>query len=82
GDCEVRLRTGTMGVVDDIEEVEEHVRRKAKRKGRGKGDGGKKVKADGEEGDVEMKEEQADGEEFPETQIRKVSVLEVAITLK
>ncbi len=67
GDVDVRLRTGTVGAVDDIEEG------KGPRKGmKGKG----KRKVPGKEA------EKVEEEELPETQIRKVSVLEVAITLK
>lgn len=51
--CMVRLRTGSVGVVDDIVQEEEEV---------------------GEEGD--------EGEELPESRVRKVSVVEVAVTLK
>lgn len=50
-DCMVRLRTGSVGVVDDIVQEEEE---------------------DGEE----------EGEEVPESRVRKVSVVEVAVTLK
>lgn len=82
-DLVVRLRTGTVGAVDDVvveeEEEEGEGKSKGKKRGRkrkGKGSGGKVA---GGAGDEEMK----DGEpELPETRIRKVSVLEVAITLK
>ncbi len=50
-DCMVRLKTGSVGVVDDIVQEEEE---------------------DGEE----------EGEEVPESRVRKVSVVEVAVTLK
>ena len=76
-DLVVRLRTGTVGAVDDIVEKEAGVgkpRRKDKKKG-------KEEKRGGGKGDTEVKQE-AEGQELPETQIRKVSVLEVAITLK
>ena len=53
-DCMVRVRTGSVGVVDDIVQEEE------------------------EEGG----EEGAEGEELPESRVRKVSVVEVAVTLK
>ena len=52
-DCMVRLRTGSVGVVDDIVQDEE-----------------------------EGREEEEDGEELPESRVRKVSVVEVAVTLK
>jgi len=49
----VRLRTGSVSVVDDIVQEEE-------------------------EGGVE----EGEGEELPESRIRKISVVEVAVTLK
>ena len=52
-DCMVRLRTGSVGVVDDIVQDEE--------------EGG---------------EEEGEGEELPESRVRKISVVEVAVTLK
>ncbi len=52
-DCMARLRTGSVGVVDDIVEEEE-------------------------EGGME----EGEGEELPESRVRKVSVVEVAVTLK
>ncbi|KAL8643622.1 MAG: hypothetical protein Q9210_007613, partial [Variospora velana] len=76
-DLVVRLRTGTVGAVDDVVEKEMGVgkpRRKDKKKG-------KEEKGGGGKGDEEVKQE-AEGQDLPETQIRKVSVLEVAITLK
>ncbi|KAL8710560.1 MAG: hypothetical protein Q9225_007265 [Loekoesia sp. 1 TL-2023] len=84
-DCRVRLRTGSLGTVDDVVEEERPKgnRRKGKRKetAEGKeGDGDTSGKGEGE--DVKMQDAEAEEEELPETQIRKVSVLEVAITLK
>ncbi|KAL8762565.1 MAG: hypothetical protein Q9184_001473 [Pyrenodesmia sp. 2 TL-2023] len=76
GDVEVRLRTGTVGAVDDIEEGEGPPRRgkgKGKRKRGGNGNGGV---------NEQVREAEAEEEDLPETQIRKVSVLEVTITLK
>ncbi|KAK0510236.1 hypothetical protein JMJ35_007630 [Cladonia borealis] len=52
-DCMVRLRTGSVSVVDDIVQEEE-------------------------EGGVE----EGEGEELPESRVRKISVVEVAVTLK
>ena len=52
-DCMIRVRTGSVGVVDDIVQEEEE---------------------GGEEGDEE--------EELPESRVRKVSVVEGAVTLK
>lgn len=71
GDLEVRLRTGTVGAVDDV--LEEDEPRGKRRKGKG-GERNGEENGDGKKRDGE--------EELPETQIRKVSVLEVAITLK
>ena len=52
-DCMVTLRTGSVGVVDDIVQEEE--------------EGG---------------EEEGEEEEVPESRVRKISVVEVAVTLK
>ena len=52
-DCMVRVRTGSVAVVDDIVQEEE-------------------------EGGLE----DGEGEELPESRVRKVSVVEVAVTLK
>ena len=52
-DCMVRVRTGSVSVVDDIVQEEEE---------------------GGEEG--------GEGEELPESRVRKVSVVEVAVTLR
>ncbi|KAL8725257.1 MAG: hypothetical protein Q9181_006482, partial [Wetmoreana brouardii] len=71
---EVRLRTGSQGVVDDIEEVEETGGRKKV------GENG--ITGDGEEEDKDMDMEDAEEEELPETQIRKVSMVEVGISLR
>jgi ribonuclease P/MRP protein subunit POP7 len=66
----VRLRTGSVGAVDDVVPVE----KKAKKLKRGDGDeggeGGAAEDGDGEEG------------EDPETQVRRVSCLEVGISLR
>ncbi|KAI4196887.1 MAG: hypothetical protein LQ350_006256 [Teloschistes chrysophthalmus] len=93
-DLRVRLRTGSQGVVDDVEVLGGGKRERgkgAKRKGEGKGKGkGKKGEEDGGEeewggieGDsrdgMEVVEEE---EEVPETRIRRVSVLEVGIGLR
>lgn len=126
GDLRVRLRTGTVRAVDDLEVGGEEVkegkgrgreqgkgkgkrRRKKGEEKRGDGKGGREEEGvenkrgemdkgedveeavDGEDGgvkidevrDVEMKDQESkEEEEVPETRIRKVSVLEVAITLK
>jgi ribonuclease P/MRP protein subunit POP7 len=65
----VRLRTGSVGAVDDVVPVE----KKVKKLKEGKGDeaeGGGAEDGDGEE------------EEDPETQVRRVSCLEVGISLR
>lgn len=59
-DCQVRLRTGSVGVVDDIVEAPET--------------GDRHLAEDGEE----IKED----EDLPETQIRKISMVEVAVSMK
>ncbi|KAL9603585.1 MAG: hypothetical protein Q9219_001088 [cf. Caloplaca sp. 3 TL-2023] len=84
-DCRVRLRTGSLGVVDDVvvEDEKPLVQGKKKKK---KGNGGEEEeggKGKDERDDVEMRDEEAaEREELPETRIRKVSVLEVGISLK
>lgn len=84
GDCRVCLRTGTVGTVDDILEGEGGRQSGGKMKGKkGKKGKGKDGGREGEGRDVEMEDKEPEvEEEFPETRIRKVSVLEVAITMK
>ncbi|KAL8680604.1 MAG: hypothetical protein Q9186_003196 [Xanthomendoza sp. 1 TL-2023] len=91
-DVRVRLRTGSAGAVDDVVVVEE--RRKGgngvrgKKKKGGQGVEGSGAGEDGEEGKEEVHQEmqkaeaEAEEEDIPETQIRKVSVLEIGISLK
>ncbi|KAL8710234.1 MAG: hypothetical protein Q9220_005165 [cf. Caloplaca sp. 1 TL-2023] len=71
----IRVRTGTVGAVDDV--VEEEERGKKRRKGKRKDTG------DGVEGEGKAEDEEMEGveEEVPETQIRRVSVLEIGISL-
>ncbi|KAL9043887.1 MAG: hypothetical protein Q9214_002942 [Letrouitia sp. 1 TL-2023] len=78
GGVRVRIRTGEVGVVDDIVEVEKPKRRKKKRQKK-KGE----TEQDEQEEDVEMDEGNDGGEEeeLPETQVRKLSVVEVGICL-
>ncbi len=59
-DCRVRLKTGSVGVVDDIVEAPET--------------GDRHLAEDGEE--------IVEDEDLPETQIRKISMVEVAISMK
>ncbi len=67
----VTLRTGSQGVVDDIVEVED-----ADKASGAQGETGE------EEHDVDMEngQDEVEEEDLPETQIRRVSFLEVAIT--
>ena len=80
-DCRVRLKTGSVGVVDDIVEVEEpNVKGNAVGPLPKPAEAGKTgEQATEAEGDVDSEEEE---EELPETQIRKVSVVEVGISLR
>lgn len=57
-DLIVRLRTGTVGVIDDIVMVPTALK------------------------ETEANDQREEGKELPETQVRKISMLEVAITLK
>lgn len=78
GEVRVRIRTGGVGVVDDIVEVEKPKRRKKKRQ-----EGAGETKRDLGEEDVEMNQgnDEGEAEELPETQVRKLSVVEVGISL-
>ena len=80
-DCRVRLKTGSVGAVDDVVEVEEpKVQEKAA------GTSRKPVEADGTREQAPEAERNINGDEdegeLPETQIRKVSVVEVGISLR
>lgn len=66
-DCVVRIRTGGVGVVDDIVDVEGDVE---------DGEGGGAAAEQGEEDEEEA------AAALPETRVRKTSVVEVAVTLK
>lgn len=87
GDVRVRLRTGSVGAVDDIVVEEKRTARKGKKgsPGRKENEGetaGAGENADGkDEVNEEMGNMEADDAILPETQIRKVSVLEVGISL-
>ncbi|KAL8853427.1 MAG: hypothetical protein Q9221_001744 [Calogaya cf. arnoldii] len=89
GDVRVRLRTGSVGAVDDI------VVKEKRRAGRGKKTSSGEKEGEGEaaaaskdpyEGNDELNEEmenpETDDTALPETQIRKVSVLEIGLSLK
>ncbi|KAL8772074.1 MAG: hypothetical protein Q9209_002740 [Squamulea sp. 1 TL-2023] len=89
GDVRVRLRTGSMGTVDDIVVEEKRKcgnRTKEKVKKMAEiGGGFGAVGDDGEEYeelDATKGNTEAENEDLPETQIRKVSVLEVGISLR
>ena len=71
-DLMIRLRTGSVGAVDDIVEVEP-----PKHPSKGISTG---VPLDKEDGDMDMNEE--DDVDLPETQVRKMSVVEVGISLR
>lgn len=81
-ECRVRLRTGSVGVVDDIVEVEVP---------EGGAGGGMPRGQDGDQDEDIINEsedkapntsEQDEDEEMPETQIRQLSVVEVCISLR
>ncbi|MCJ1393587.1 hypothetical protein MMC18_006462 [Xylographa bjoerkii] len=83
-DCRVRLKTGSVGVIDDIV-VDEKLR-----EGRTGGKSLEGKEKDGNEdavmddGRIGRSDEPrtADDEELPETQIRKVSVIEIGVSLR
>ncbi|KAL8862273.1 MAG: hypothetical protein Q9178_001282 [Gyalolechia marmorata] len=93
-DLRVRLRTGSVGAVDDIvvEETSKgeegkngRSKKKEKRKRGQREEGsaaGERVGEHKEELDKEMADPEAGDEDLPETRIRKVSVLEIGISLK
>lgn len=76
-DCRVRIRTGSVGVVDDIVEVEEPVVTHTETKSSSTVASSASKGLPGE-GHGRMEEEDS---ELPETQIRKTSMLEVGISL-
>ncbi|KAI4244265.1 MAG: hypothetical protein LQ352_006865, partial [Teloschistes flavicans] len=83
-DLRVRLRTGSQGVVDDIE-VAEKGKTKRERVGKRKGEEKRKKGHGGEWEGIEEDPQEAmevEEEEVPETRIRRVSVLEVGISLR
>ncbi|KAL9021370.1 MAG: hypothetical protein Q9180_008610 [Flavoplaca navasiana] len=89
GDVRVRLRTGSVGAVDDIV-VDENKTQRKQTKGKSKKEKGQGHMADAD-GNAEehyddvnekMKNIEADDVDLPETQIRKLSVLEIGISLK
>lgn len=88
-DVRVRLRTGSVGAVDDIAIEEKRTTGKRKTGSPGGKKGARETAGaseNAEEGndevDEEMENTEADKVVIPETQIRKVSVLEVGISLK
>ena len=81
-DCRVRLKTGSVGVVDDIVEVE-------KPKVKGKTAGTLQELGDAEkteerpaEAEEDVDSDEQEEEELPETQVRRVSMVEVGISLR
>ena len=62
-DCTVRLRTSSVGVIDDIVQSTDTM-------------------SESGNGIVQEDEDHFQGEELPESRIRKLSVVEVAVTLK
>ncbi|KAI4264457.1 MAG: hypothetical protein L6R42_000449 [Xanthoria sp. 1 TBL-2021] len=89
GDVRVRLRTGSVGAVDDIVIEEKRTARKGKKgsPGRNNEEGatagaGENAEDGNDEVNEEMGNVEADDAVLPETQIRRVSVLEVGISLK
>lgn len=94
-DCRVRIRTGSVGVIDDIVEAEEvglaqtenNTSSTTTASGDGGGDSDGRIGTGDEVGasagmDAEGRDGEGDGdEELEETRIRKVSVLEVGISL-
>lgn len=79
-DVRVRVGTGSVGVVDDVV-----VGERGEGKGGGRGGGGGYVGMD-VDADVDMEVDRDNGkedqEELPETQIRKASYVEVAISMR
>ncbi|KZF21522.1 hypothetical protein L228DRAFT_155092 [Xylona heveae TC161] len=90
-DCRVRIRTGTVGTVDDIVEVEGQQpapvapRTDEMEKGKGKGNGDSKADVEMKEAEVDAKEEEKqeeENEQVPEAQIRMTSMVEIAVSLR
>ncbi len=98
-DCKVRIRTGSVAVVDDIVEVSEPRKRDAEIMGQGVAAGQKRKRrkddVDGNvtealqsgqqaKGKVEapstVKEVEDTDDELPETQMRRTSMIEIAVT--
>jgi len=87
GDCRVRIRTGSVGVVDDVVEVEESKKGRKRKNGGGVNDQQAAENGGGGDGDgveagaegIKMAEQE---QELPETRVRKTSMVEVAISLR
>ncbi|KAL8647992.1 MAG: hypothetical protein Q9226_006197 [Calogaya cf. arnoldii] len=89
GDVRVRLRTGSVGAVDDIIVEEKRTTGKGKKTsaGKKKGEGEAAAASENPQGgndelNEEMENAATDDVALPETQIRKVSVLEIGISLR
>ena len=82
-DCRVRLKTGSVGVIDDIvvDEKPGEGRTGGKSLGREKNGEADTVMDDGQVGASDEPRKEAN-EPLPETQIRQVSMIEVGISLR
>ncbi|KAI9670725.1 MAG: hypothetical protein M1817_003835 [Caeruleum heppii] len=81
-DCRVRLRTGSVGAVDDILEIKPKGRPNDKEGNAGGGPNGDEHDEGGTTATLETKPQKSDDEELPETQIRHTSMIEVGISLR
>ena len=83
-DCRIRLRTTSVGAVDDIVERDEPIMAKKRRAKSGQGVDARELE-EGEGLEVKMSgegDEEDEDEELPETQVRRLSVVEVRISLR
>ena len=74
-DCTVRLRTGSVGVVDDVEKAEHALCTEGQSSEKVGEDGGSTVGPKSKEG-------HGSEEDLPETQVRRLGTIEVAIRLR
>ena len=83
-DCKVRLKTGSVGVIDDIvvDEKPEEGRKGGKSLEGKEKDGNQDAVMDDGQIDTPDEPRKEYDEELPETQIRQVSVIEVGISLR
>ncbi|MCJ1474547.1 hypothetical protein MMC13_003205 [Lambiella insularis] len=80
-DCRVKLKTGSVGVIDDIVEVAKPESGEPGDTHQGLDDAQNEDMTNGSKDKVPDAREQDDDEEMPETQIRQVGVVEVCISL-